>query len=398
MIDNPKAGDASIVAGLCRERKDTTMWTKGVAGLRRLFFWTHLIFGFLAGAVILVMSATGVLLTYDEQIVAWADRGAEQPSATSHMPVEEILAAYPDATSLTMKADPTEAWVIAQGRSVQRIDPSTGRELGPQQPGVRAFFRTVTNWHRWLGSSVEHRATTRSVTGAANLAFLVLVVSGLYLWFPRKWAWPNLRAVFWFRGGLPGKARDFNWHNVVGFWCCIPLFFIVLSGVVMSYPWANDLVYKANGVEVPVRGIGRDKGKGGPRPQELGSHSATNLNPLVAKAREYDREWRSISFALPAADDAPITFNIDAGTGGQPQKRSTVTLDRATGAVIRCTSFDDQNAGQRARSWFRFVHTGEYYGLAGQAVAGVASAGGTLLVWTGLAMAYRRFRSWSRRR
>jgi hypothetical protein len=42
----------------------------------------------------------------------------------------------------------------------------------------------------------------------------------------------------------------------------------------------------------------------------------------------------------------------------------------------------------------RFVHTGEYYGMAGQAIAGIASLGGALLVWTGIALSYRRFRAW----
>ena len=41
--------------------------------LRSLVFWPHLAAGFLAGAVILVMSVTGVLLTYEKQMIAWAD-------------------------------------------------------------------------------------------------------------------------------------------------------------------------------------------------------------------------------------------------------------------------------------------------------------------------------------
>ena len=41
------------------------------------------------------------------------------------------------------------------------------------------------------------------------------------------------------------------------------------SGVVMSYPWANDLVYRLTGSPVPVRGAGpagpaaRVRGRGG---------------------------------------------------------------------------------------------------------------------------------------
>ena len=47
--------------------------------------------------------------------------------------------------------------------------------------------------------------------------------------------------------------------------------------------------------------------------------------------------------------------------------------------------------GQRIRSWLRFAHTGEVYGVVGQTIAGVASAGAMVMVWTGLALTWRRF-------
>jgi uncharacterized iron-regulated membrane protein len=43
--------------------------------LRKIIFWLHLTAGVLAGTVILVMSATGVLLAFERQIVAFAERG-----------------------------------------------------------------------------------------------------------------------------------------------------------------------------------------------------------------------------------------------------------------------------------------------------------------------------------
>jgi hypothetical protein len=46
----------------------------------------------------------------------------------------------------------------------------------------------------------------------------------------------------------------------------------------------------------------------------------------------------------------------------------------------------------------RFAHTGEVAGIVGQTVAGLVSAGGAFLVWTGLALAFRRFRVWAGRR
>ena len=42
----------------------------------------------------------------------------------------------------------------------------------------------------------------------------------------------------------------------------------------------------------------------------------------------------------------------------------------------------------------RFAHTGEVLGIPGQTVAGLVSAGGVVLVWTGIALALRRFLAW----
>src|SRR5262249_46977871 len=116
------------------------------------------------------------------------------------------------------------------------------------------------------------------------------------------------------------------------------------------------------------------------------------------RAESQQPGWRSIGMRLPDSPRRPVSFTIDTGDGGQPQKRSTLTLDRATASVVRWEAFGDNNAGPRLRSWARFVHHGEAYGIAGQTVAGVASAGGAMLVWTGIGLSVRRFLAWRRRR
>lgn len=382
--------------------------------LRKSLFWLHLIAGVLGGLVILIMSVTGVVLMYEKQIIAYVDRRAAETNGmatvaatgSARMGVEALLAAVSSGSgqtpsSVTLRADSREPVSITLGNDVVLADPTSGKVLAPQQAGIRAFFRSTTDWHRWLGAATQGRDNARAITGASNLAFLFLVTSGLVLWFPRKWRWQNVRAVIWFRGGLSGKARDFNWHNTAGFWCCVPLFFIVLSGVVMSYPWANNLVYTMNGVQPPAQGKNKGKagapkggeGKGGAAPAAQKA-SFTNLDALVAQAQKNQPEWRTITFPVPSTEDAPVTFNVDSGNGGQPQKRTSLTLDRATAEIKRTEVLTDQDAGRQARQWMRFVHTGEYYGFIGQTVAGIASAGGALLVWTGIALAYRRFRAW----
>jgi uncharacterized iron-regulated membrane protein len=256
----------------------------------------------------------------------------------------------------------------------------------------------MTDWHRWLGREGAGRATGKAVTGLANLLFLFMVISGLYLWFPRSLTWPQVKQVLWFRRGLPSKARDFNWHNVIGFWCCVPLFFVVLAGVVISYPWASDLVYRAAGEAPPRPPQGPPPNAGNTPPNTAtAAPSFAGLDNLMQRAQQQRGDWRTISVRLPKDNAAPLAFVIDTGMGGEPQKRETLTLDRA-GQVVKLERFADGTRGRQWRILLRFTHTGEVLGWFGQTIAGIASLGACFLVYTGLALSWRRFRAWQGRR
>ena len=74
--------------------------------------------------------------------------------------------------------------------------------------------------------------------------------------------------------------------------------------------------------------------------------------------------------------------------------RSNLTADASSGEVRQWQPYAASSLGQKARGWFRFAHTGELFGVIGQAVAGMACAGGVVLVWTGVSLAIRRFFNW----
>ena len=369
--------------------------------LRRIIFWCHLPVGVIAGLVIFNMCVTGVLLTYEKQITSWADtrdyRSAPPASTAQHLPVETLIAKGRESrggnpTSLTLKSDPSAPAEIAFGRETTLfVNPYTGSIYGEGSQRVRNFFRGVTEWHRWLGAKGENRNVARAITGACNLGFLFLVMSGFYLWWPRNWNLKALRNVTWFRRGLPPKARYFNWHNVIGFWSAVPLFIVVLSAVVISYTWAGNLVYRVVGETPPTPRANQ------PVPATANSNQpqvdlANNLNSAWIRAEQQVSDWRSITVQLPASATTQLTFNIDSGTGGQPQKRAQLVLDR--GEVVRWEPFSSYTRGRQLRSILRFAHTGEVAGIIGQTIAGLVSTGGAMLVFTGLALAIRRFLAW----
>lgn len=398
---------------------------------RKVLFWCHLTVGVIGGLVILIMSVTGVLLTYERQIIAWADtrnyKIAPPPAGAARLPVEALLTkvrelqAGANIATVTMRADLAEPASVALaaapgvgagGARTIFVNPYTGDVLGEGAKGVREFFHVVTDWHRWLAAEGASRATARAITGACNLGFLFIVASGIYLWFPRKWAKPQFKQILWFRRGLPGKARDFNWHNVIGFWSFVPLFIVVLSAVVISYQWAGNLVYRVVGENTPAQ-----RGPGGPpQPnagQQRGGSERANapvtldgplkgplegLNGLWARAEQQTAGWKSLSLRVPANAEAPAVFTIDQGTGGEPHKRATLTLDRKTGEVVRWEPFASFTKGRQLRSILRFAHTGEVLGIPGQTIAGLVSLGGCFLFYTGIALSWRRLRAWRARR
>ena len=175
----------------------------------------------------------------------------------------------------------------------------------------------------------------------------------------------------------------------------------VATAAPISFPWATALVYRIAGEAPPEPAAAAARANVAPRAERvevrLKPDTTSGLNHLWARAEQQVPGWRSINLRLTGLDEGPAVFAIDAGTGGQPQLRSTLSLHRTSGEIVRWEPFSAQSAGRRLRSWTRFTHTGEYYGLAGQTVAGIVSAGAVVLVVTGLSLALRRAAGWRAR-
>jgi uncharacterized iron-regulated membrane protein len=351
---------------------------------------------------------------YERQLIEWSDRGfrSTPTPGVERAPIESLIARAQQLTTnaptaVTIRSDATAPVAVAFGSVTFYMDAYSGQILGQPATGIRTAMTTLRSWHRWLAVEGEHRTTTKAITGWSNFIFLCLVLSGMYLWIPRAREWTRVRAVMFFKGGLRGRARDFNWHNTIGIWCAVPLAIVVVTAMPISFPWANTLLFRlvgetppppaspAGGAAPASQGIQATAREAiAATPANIGTH---RLNELMARAEVQVPGWRSITVRIPASSARTLPFTIDRGNGGQPQARGTLTLD-ASGTVVRWEPFESQSSGRRLRSWARFTHTGEAFGLTGQTVAGIVSGGAVLLVWTGLSLALRRFLGWMSRR
>lgn len=364
---------------------------------RKVLFWLHLVAGLVGGIVIFIMCVTGALLAFEKDIAEYAEREMRYvaPSGNAQkLGAKEILAkvseAKPNAkpSAIALPNKPNAAWQVSLGRDGQIfVNPYTGAITGEGAGGWRGFFRTMTDLHRWIALSGDGRPIGKAITGACNLMFLFLAISGIYIWFPRRFSWKHFKAALTFRWRVKGKARDYNWHTVLGFWSSLVLIVLTLTATVISYTWASNLLYTLTGNEVPP-----------PQQQQNQSNEPApalpeNLNALWTKAEAQSPTWKTISLRLPITKDAAV-FTIDEGIYWNIFGRSTLTVDPKTAEVAKWETYGEQNSARQIRSWFRFTHTGESFGFIGQFIGMLACIGGAVLVWTGISLAVRRFWRW----
>jgi uncharacterized iron-regulated membrane protein len=370
--------------------------------VRRILFWMHLGTGVLVSALVLYFSITGALLAYERQILQAADKRYHTadpvPLDGVPLPLDNVvtgaMASVPQPVEmLTLHRDnhlPLE--ILAANRSVYFVDRNSGRVQGPVSPRIRGFFAEVTALHRWFGLSAAHHAAATAVKGAATLLLLFLLLSGAVLWTPVSWKVSAFRRGIVPRFDGSGRARNYNWHKVTGFWLALPLAIIVTTGVIMAYPWANAALFRLAHSPLPQRGNenANARRRGG------GAHALpSHLDEAFSVATRGIEDWQTATLRLPAGG-AGLNISVDSSDGGHPDKREQVSVDAKSLVVLHREPFISLSRGQRWRSWVRFTHTGEAGGWWGESLALISACGAMLLSVTGVVLSIDRLRRWRR--
>lgn len=389
-----------------------------VSLLRRVLFWSHLTIGVVAGLLILLMSVTGVMLGFERQMIAAIDgRPTVEPtSSVDRIALDTLLARNgilrDDVSSIAIRRGDDQPVLIRfrdRERAALNVDPWRGDSVtfNSERKG-QAFFSGLRRWHRWVGNSGgEWRARMKAATGAANLGFLLLVMSGVWLWWPKRLTWSSLRSILWFRRGLSPKARDFNWHNTIGFWSAIPLFAVVASGVFISYNWPDRWLDRVLGSpeeraaaaapsgDSPTAARASTSGENAEQSDQPPARTVdAGLQQLANTAMNRYPDWQLITVTVPDAFDSTTSVAVAEGNTYRPDLRTTLVLNASDARIVETRDYASLSTSRRIRSWTRFGHTGEVFGWFGQLIATIVTAGGAVLVWTGIALSWRRLLKW----
>jgi len=206
------------------------------------------------------MAATGSILVFEPQIMRFAERrllSTQSEDGKACINPGQLMLSVQQQTSrpvgtLELFSDRRLPSQVQFGKEdVLFVDPCTGHILQGSASRVRSFLTVVRNLHESAALGHKRSGVLRDLKNAANLGFFFLIMSGLILWLPRQWKRSSIRAVTTIRMNLRGRARDWNLHNVAGFWLAVPLLAITLTGAIMSYSWTEGLLYRVSGSSVP---------------------------------------------------------------------------------------------------------------------------------------------------
>jgi len=230
---------------------------KDKSWFRRVNDWLHLWLGLISGSVVFVVSITGCFYAFQQEIkdalepwrfVEVQPGGFVPPSRLLDTAARYMPGAQP--TGLTYSNEKGAAAIgysgVENGKrtfSVVFMDPYTGSFLKKQQTiggGEFDFFRFIIDGHRalWLPYHIG-----RPIVGVATLIFLALLITGMVMWWPKKWNRGNRNKSFKIKWKARFKRVNYDLHNVLGFYSLLFAFALAATGLVYSFTWFDNALY-----------------------------------------------------------------------------------------------------------------------------------------------------------
>lgn len=224
--------------------------TKDKSLFSKLNAWLHLWLGLTSGIIVFIMGITGCILVFEHEIKEltspWLK--VEAQSADKVLPPSKIYAAVKKALP---EKDIHGVWyngldktikVDIESDSLIYVNPYNGKITG--MVDHEDFFHEIDEGHRyvWLGKEVG-----TVVTSWATLIFFFLLISGIILWFPKKWNKTTVNSSFKIKWNARFKRINYDLHNVLGFYSLLLAFLIALTGLIMSFHWVRESTYFITG-------------------------------------------------------------------------------------------------------------------------------------------------------
>ncbi|HEX7014162.1 MAG TPA: PepSY-associated TM helix domain-containing protein [Cyclobacteriaceae bacterium] len=345
--------------------------------IRKAVAKIHLWLGLASGPVVFVVAVTGCLYAFQKEIQDWTQpfrfverqigpflppsvlkAVAEKELPDRHVHAVQYLGPDRAAQVIFYNTDPEYYYLVY-------VNPYTGDVLAVKDM-ARDFFAIVLDGHfyLWLPPGIG-----QPVVASATLVFVVMLISGLVLWWPRK---PKqVRQRFAIRWNAKWKRVNYDLHNVVGFYAWAVAILLASTGLVWGFQWWANGWYRVAGGEKSLV-----YSEPASDTTQVYPSDAAAIDKVFAVMQQQYPDARSIEVHIPVTAVSPISANAnpDEETYWKLDYRyfDQYTLEELSINHVY-GRYDDATAADKLVRMNYDVHTGAILGLPGKFLVFFAS-------------------------
>ncbi|MGG0185527.1 PepSY-associated TM helix domain-containing protein [Bacillus rhizoplanae] len=367
------------------EQYATQLEVSKAQSLYRAVWRWHFYTGIIFAPFVVLLTITGIIYLFKPQIenIIYKDYyyvQAEKEKLTAEEQIEIVKKAYPDASVTKYKPSFTsdrsaEVGIVDKGVPMTIfVNPHDGKILGGLKNGEK-FMSEVERMH---GELMIGTTGDRIVEMAACWA-MILLITGLYLWWPR-----NKKSIFGtliprFSKGKRMMLRDL--HSVPAFWFSLFISIFIMTGLPWSGLWGDYINKIATTTKtgyptglwdgnlpqsiVPSKAVADVPwaAKTLPVPESKGNKAAPLAVADIMKIAEKNHLEDGYSITFPKGEKGVYTVSVKPN---KPEGESTLHIDQYSGKILADLRFVDYGILAKAISIGIALHEGRYFGLINQ--------------------------------
>lgn len=332
--------------------------------LKKIYSWLHLWLGLTVGLIFSVAAVTGTLLIFEEELeeVLYPQlyrcevpaKGAERLPLDDLFRMAQQYAGKERVRRLIIKTEKANSSFVFQTEGDRlemlflALNPYNGR-LQLMMEGRKHFFSVVEELHRHLLLG----ETGKWITGVSCLSYLVILITGLILWWPKNKK--MLRQRLKIKWDAKGKRLNWDMHAVGGFYTLPIVFVVAFTGLTWSYTWFNKgIFYLMDG-----KGPAKYSAYFGLAPQ------ATTSLPLelaYQRAQQLLPYRGAVNMYLPGKQEDAIEVSKEQADAAVPNVVDRLFFSMYTGDLVQESRYKDQTKGMKVRRLIFPIHTGSIGG------------------------------------
>lgn len=357
--------------------------------MKKISALLHLWLGLVSGMIVFIVSLTGCIFVFEQEIfdffhqeLVYIEAPGKQVKSLSALTstAQRALGEKKKINSVEVTNDRHRAYLFTASKADKKaknvwtyfqqvkyyeevyVNPYTGAVLGKVDRKYE-FFNIVRRIHQNLLLPYE---TGSLIVGSSCLVFLVLLVTGFVLWIPKtKSGWKQRFSIKW---NAKWRRVNYDAHNVGGFYVLPIATVIVITGLVWSFDWWEDGIYRILGSKQRPKFITE-------QPAVNSKTQASHHLPdkVFEDALKKKVNFSILTISIPEKPTAPYLLFMETNRGSGWRESNYYFYNNCTGEQYGQILQEDKSLGMKWRNTNYDIHTGGIYGMSTKILAFLAS-------------------------